>query len=546
MVHPGRPARQLLTIAAALLALAALTMAAPAAGAAEIDGAVTDIEVIPDNPGIYDTVRTNIEWCVPNGTMAGDTFSVSLPEQLGEFPTGFDLRDPNGALVATASIAGTDPVVATFTMTSFAEEFNGVCGTAFFESTVDDDLAGTEQELVFEVNDGTVIRQPITVRPRSGVGINRGNPRKQGEFTDTSDQCRTDATDCLQWSLESPIGPFTEVTFVDPAPDNASFSCDQITPQAWTVDGQGVRDEWVGLAGAGIGVDVDCTADRLEVTFTNVPADVIVRVVVIASADVANPDGGVIFDNTVTVTTTTPAGSQESKDASSRHISRAVGGNGSGDRIDIEKFDADGNDADAAEDAVELEDGTAMLEFTVTNTGTTELLDVVVNDEVIEGGIVEGLTCDFSAAADGAPTSGTTWAGPFPVGASFPCTAELTGVQPGETHADIAGVTAVGSISQQPVTDADAYHALVPASATTTTTTEATTTTTTTPTPTTTGAVPTSVLGTSTVPPTGEAPSGAAASLAFTGAGALGVATIGVLAFALGLLALRTSRRTNG
>ena len=80
-----------------LVALTALALPITA-NAAVIDGAVIDISVTPTNPGIYDPVRATIDWCVPNGTAAGDTFTVDMPEQLTSFPPGFDLLAPGGEL----------------------------------------------------------------------------------------------------------------------------------------------------------------------------------------------------------------------------------------------------------------------------------------------------------------------------------------------------------------------------------------------------------------------------------------------------------------
>lgn len=126
--------------------------------------------------------------------------------------------------------------------------------------------------------------------------------------------------------------------------------------------------------------------------------------------------------------------------------------------IDIEKFDADANDADTATDAATLPDGTTTLTFTIENNGAEPLVDVTITDTVVTGGTVADLACTFP---DG--TTGTTWAGPFAVGDTFDCTADLTGLAPGTPHEDVATVTAAGETTGSDVSDTDAYHATRPA-----------------------------------------------------------------------------------
>lgn len=131
--------------------------------------------------------------------------------------------------------------------------------------------------------------------------------------------------------------------------------------------------------------------------------------------------------------------------------------------IQIIKTDENGNDANDEETRVDLSgsNGATGLVFTITNNGTEALKDVVVGDHVTQGsGTVTGLSCDFSPL--GGPATGTEWVeGPFHVGDSFTCTAELTGVRADEPHTDLASVTAVGYYSDIPVDDDDPYNAFV-------------------------------------------------------------------------------------
>jgi hypothetical protein len=125
--------------------------------------------------------------------------------------------------------------------------------------------------------------------------------------------------------------------------------------------------------------------------------------------------------------------------------------------ISVVKGDAAGHAADSADTAVELPDGSTSIVITVTNTGNEPLVDVSVSDVVFRGGVVTGLTCNFSAY--GGPAMGTSWSGPLPVGAEVPCTAVLRGVQPGAHHKDTVTVKGTGEHSGTVVRDRNPYHA---------------------------------------------------------------------------------------
>ncbi|MDJ0350673.1 hypothetical protein [Cryobacterium sp. PH29-G1] len=98
------------------------------------------------------------------------------------------------------------------------------------------------------------------------------------------------------------------------------------------------------------------------------------------------------------------------------------------------------------------------INFTISNSGRENLVDVVVSDELEAGkGEIQDLTCTFPDAS-----TGTEWAGPFLIGTQFACTGTLPALQTGDTHADLAQVTGVGVTSRGDVADEDAWNAYVP------------------------------------------------------------------------------------
>ena len=302
-------------------------MGAIPAHAATIDNPVTSITVTPLNPRVSDPVRTDVVWCVPDSTASGDTFTITLPAQLTELPRGFNLRDPQGLLVATATIAG-DPAIATFTFTDYVDTRTNVCGTAFFESRLDSSLTPGSQTLTYLVNGVTPFEQVITIRGDSTTTIGRDTARKGAVFSDPSDECRTVATACLGWYVESQLGPFQTVTITDDGALGASFECDRLTVFLWSVDANGKLLQSFRPAAAD--VTVTCSPTAYQVVVSNVPADRLVRVLVRATPAALDPTGGVTYLNTASVSHVAENGTVEDNNISGRRRSARVGGDAVG------------------------------------------------------------------------------------------------------------------------------------------------------------------------------------------------------------------------
>ncbi|WP_165367838.1 SdrD B-like domain-containing protein, partial [Phytoactinopolyspora endophytica] len=109
-------------------------------------------------------------------------------------------------------------------------------------------------------------------------------------------------------------------------------------------------------------------------------------------------------------------------------------------------------DANSEDEAVAYptEDGSSTgpqpVTLAVTNTGKTWLSQIEISDETLYGSDVENLTCDFSAVDPDAPSSGTSWNGPWEPGTTFYCTGELTldgADEDAATHGDEVTVDAV-------------------------------------------------------------------------------------------------------
>ncbi|HEY0187547.1 MAG TPA: SdrD B-like domain-containing protein [Cellulomonas sp.] len=123
-------------------------------------------------------------------------------------------------------------------------------------------------------------------------------------------------------------------------------------------------------------------------------------------------------------------------------------------RLDIEKLDTAGNDADTEQDTVVISGSTRDLVLVVTNTGTEGLRDVTVSDETIRGAAsVSVPVCTFP---DG--SSGLTYAGVLAPGESFRCTATVSGLVPGDRHTDVSTASGTGVVSGKYVSGTDPYN----------------------------------------------------------------------------------------
>jgi hypothetical protein len=290
----GQPSSRRRLILAALIAALALVAAVTgltptAAGAAQISGAITNVTVTPPANSSGSTA-INEDWCVPDGTQAGDTFSQTLPVQMTNWPPGFDLRDPNGNLVATASISTTTPAIVTFTMTPYAETHQDVCGTATFSGTLSSGTyGGTTQTLTFTDNDGTTFTSTVPVPP--DTTSDRAEGQKIGGFTRPGDQCRTNQTDCIFWGIQSPLGPFKSGSMTDSARPGQVFDCATAVLKIGNASGPNMAFVPTGLLTAG--VTITCTPTQIGVTYGAVPAKQMVELFVDVNTTGGDNDGAI-------------------------------------------------------------------------------------------------------------------------------------------------------------------------------------------------------------------------------------------------------------
>ncbi len=280
------------------------------AHAAVLKGAITGVTTSPGKIDYGDYLRTDITFCIPDGSSAGDTFSLTYPNSYTVLPDRFPVDDQKtGVNVANVDINEGTRVI-TFTLNAYVESHDNVCGDAFFESKVTSQ--GDETlPLTFTSNDDSTFRSTVTVGPKPAVSGQ--GPHKVGSFP-TANQCRSTTEDCLTWRLQSAVGPLTGGTITDKAGSNWSWDCATVkvevgTPSAGFPGVTGLSDY--------DDASVTCNRDSLAVTFKAVPDGKLLQVRADTTAAAKGGKGGVSYPNTASFTW---AGEGSEQEPGHRHL----------------------------------------------------------------------------------------------------------------------------------------------------------------------------------------------------------------------------------
>ncbi len=449
------------SLAALALIVVGVTVGAPGASAATIAGAIKNVTVTPTDPTLTSLMKTDLSWCIPDGSHTGDTFSLTLPDQLTSFPPGFPLLAPDGSVVATAVVVNH---VATFTLSNYVTTHQNVCGDAFFTSRLDANKIGPgDSTTLTYTSGGDSWKTPITVQ--STTGIDRTRAQKNGKFT-RDDQGHDNQTDAILWRLETPAGTFDSATVSDTIASDMSIDCASVVYQIG--DPTGPNNALSNIHPYTGSTSTACTATSLTATIGAVALGKVVRVSFLATILDQSSTQANTFTNSQT-TTTTVAGKHHTTGAVA-HLTQATGGgSGSGTvptpKVTITKFSTVDGPVKGAFDTApgkSVAVGTPIpITMTITNPGTESLTHVTVSDVTSSGPALTGLSCDFTAL--GGPATGTTWVGPFKAGTSFDCTGTVPALSVGVQETDVAAVTGTGAISGTGVTDHNAFNAHTPA-----------------------------------------------------------------------------------
>lgn len=253
------------------IASAGLLVAAPVSlsHAATVPSAISSVSLRQSVTTVGSAITLDLTWSVPNGTKAGDTFTLELPPELAVLGgTRFDLKNADGTVVASASISGQ---LVTFTLTDFAEHHIGVKGSAFFSVALRQSVQPGPHDLVFTAS-GSVFRDRVEVGVRP-VNDFSGTATKWAKWLPPGTP-GVPANDRIHWAITGPrvTGP-APMTFTDTPGPGQAIDCTSFTVWSGTANLSGqlvgstfvARDRWKVL---------ECTAAKAVVQFTPVSGDV--------------------------------------------------------------------------------------------------------------------------------------------------------------------------------------------------------------------------------------------------------------------------------
>jgi hypothetical protein len=217
------------SIVAVLLAVAlgvTIALFAPSGRAAAADFGstpITSVTISPTTIAHSGTAQVDFTWAAPAGAAPGDTFTITLPDQLEPVSTrAIELVDAGtGEVAVLGSWAGK---TATFTFASYIGTHTGVRGTGFFYVRWDHDVTGSPGATFNDLELGGVLLPPIT-KGVAGPPVQNRDASKDGGWS-TSEQLQ------FTWVLNFPAstaaaigGP---VTVTDTPDADAGFTFDLI------------------------------------------------------------------------------------------------------------------------------------------------------------------------------------------------------------------------------------------------------------------------------------------------------------------------------
>ena len=289
----------------ALLAMVALLATAGPSRADVIPDAITSISTTATHVDEGDQVTFTCEWAVPDGSSPGDTFDLTLPEQLKWVGSRtFDLRAPDRSVVATAVVDDSGHVI--FTLGDYvASHTRDVHGTCTFVTLYSTEGTGEQVDLEFQTG-SEVIRVPVgTDEPcTSNCTGTRDDAGKDMWWLDAAQT----TTRSVVWTPAT-TADSTTVTITDiPAPGLA-LDCDTVEPHIGRqLSAQGKLT--APYDDDALPATVTCTPDRLVVQWSSAPAgeyaEVRVNAVVTRAAQDTYANAAVVsFDGTDTAVDST-------------------------------------------------------------------------------------------------------------------------------------------------------------------------------------------------------------------------------------------------
>jgi uncharacterized surface anchored protein len=272
------PRRAAVAAIAVLVALIWVLGAAhgSSAQAASIDGAITGVNIKQSTAGQFTSMELDLTWAVPDSANGGDTFTLKLPPDLVSRTTSFELKAPDGSIVANAVVVNG---VVTFTLTDYANTHNDVHGTAFFFVRWDQQNLPTQGPVNLDFTTTTTVYHDTVTYTGSGTpgaGVPT-KPVKTGHWIGSSDPADNAGQDALGWVVASPGGPFDQVKVSDSVGAGQAIDCSTVHYQLVTLDSTGHETSVKTLPAKDV-IAQSCSTDAVSATLGPALAGQLIRV----------------------------------------------------------------------------------------------------------------------------------------------------------------------------------------------------------------------------------------------------------------------------
>ena len=237
----------------------------PTAQAAEVDGIVPTVTVDSTTVGYWSRFEVGVAFRVPATANEGDTFTLTLSEDLKMLTAPVDLRAPDGSLVATVVANGS---TLTYTFTDYVDNHANVTTRLNFWAEVDRSKVqqGDTVSVDVTVNNTPVDGPDISIPAGPGTGPATNTMYKWMAWTDPAVQDR------LAWGIV--LTPRTEdvntLTVTDTPGAGANLRCPAEGGTVTVYVGPD-RDAF-SAANRVTPTTLNCTDAQLTVTLTGNPA----------------------------------------------------------------------------------------------------------------------------------------------------------------------------------------------------------------------------------------------------------------------------------
>ncbi|KAB1662471.1 hypothetical protein F8O01_00535 [Pseudoclavibacter chungangensis] len=509
-----------------LIALTGLFGVSTAASAAEIpnsgDSGISNVKTDKQQYAHWEYVEVTFDWTVPNGSKAGDTMTLELPEGLdwasiADFT--MTVSESDSTPVADVSIDRAAGVL-TITLLPYVEAHRDVTGSANFRSTFNTEKVDVNTPTQTVDLFGTQVTVTGDVPTPGPDWLGKNGWWYDSEYESTGQNADGSLINAngphITWVAQLSNTGWTQAVVKDTLDTSLQVCRDgKVIPGLEPhLEGRDIATgRWGQPVPDSASLTTTCNDDGTFTFTVTKPASLVdpqIRVVYYSNL-VTDEAGRPVVDGTTTVGIK-PAydnaievilDGTETETYTKVVQAFGAGGYGSGvpgPAIDIEKYSGEWEgvqfvdgvpqitagpeyepvnqpEGDYDTGALTVEPGAeTTVAATVTNIGIETLGSIVVSDLTTDGPALTNVQCTvdgrtFDADASGVVKITDVLLAP---GASFLCTGTLT-LAASETHADTAHVTAAGAVTGIPVEDEDVWAAEASAEATTPPTTPSTT-----------------------------------------------------------------------